>query len=54
MIVFLVLYVNDMLIIGNDLSNLQLVKVWLPKCFFKKNLEEAAYVLGIKIYQDKK
>ena len=52
-IVFLVLYVDDILIIGNDVSVLQSVKIWLSKRFSKKNLGEAAYILGIRIYRDR-
>ena len=32
-IVFLVLYVDDILLIGNDIPTLQNVKSWLEKCF---------------------
>ena len=51
-IVFL-LYVDDILLIGNDIPTLQSVKSWLGKCFSMKNLGEAAYILGIKIYRDR-
>ena len=51
-IVFLVLYVDDNLLIGNDIPTLQSVKSWLGKCFSMKDLGEAAYILGIKIYRD--
>ena len=51
-IVFLVLYVDDILLIGNDIPTLQNVKSWLGKCFSMKDLGEAAYILGIKIYRD--
>ena len=49
-IVFLVLYVDDILLIGNNIPTLQSVKSWLGKCFSMKDLSEAAYILGIKIY----
>ena len=52
-IVFLVLYVDDILLIGNDIPSLQSVKSWLGKCFSMKDLGEAAYILGIKIYRDR-
>ena len=52
-IVFLVLYVDDILLIGNDVPTLQKVKSWLGKCFSMKDLGEAAYILGIKIYRDR-
>ena len=46
-IVFLVLYVDDILLIGNDIGMLTLVKVWLAKQFDIKDLGEAFFVLGI-------
>ena len=52
-VVFLVLYVDDILLIGNDVSILQSVKIWLSKNFSMKDLEEATYILGIKIYRDR-
>ena len=52
-IVFLVLYVDDILLIGNDIPMLQSVKTWLSSKFFMKDLDEASYILGIKIYRDK-
>ena len=52
-IVFLVLYVDDILLIGNDIPMLQSVKVWLSNQFFMKDLGEASYILGIKIYRDR-
>ena len=52
-IVFLVLYVDNILFIGNDILMLQLVKIWLSRKFFIKNLGEASYILDIKIYRDR-
>ena len=52
-IIFLVLYVDDILLIGNDVSVLQSVKIWLSKNFSMKDLGEATYILGIKIYRDR-
>ena len=51
-VVFLVLYVDDILI-GNDIPMLVSVKGWLKKCFSMKDLGEAEYILGIKIYRDR-
>ena len=51
-IVFLVLYVDDILLIGNDIPSLHNVKSWLGSCFLMKDLGEVAYILGIKIYRD--
>ena len=50
---FLVLYVDDILIIGNDILTLQSVKTWLGSCFSMKDLGEATYILGVKIYRDR-
>ena len=52
-IVFFVLYVDDILLIGNDIPTLQNIKYWLGKCFSMKDLGEVAYILGIKIYRDR-
>ncbi|KAJ9566455.1 hypothetical protein OSB04_002421 [Centaurea solstitialis] len=37
----------------NDVPTLQSVKNWLSKCFQMKDLGEAAYILGIKIYRNR-
>ncbi|KAK8694422.1 hypothetical protein V6N13_071975 [Hibiscus sabdariffa] len=50
---FLILYVDDLLIIGNDIPTLQCIKTWLSSCFSMKDLGEAAYILGVKIYRDR-
>ncbi|KAK8572986.1 hypothetical protein V6N12_029026 [Hibiscus sabdariffa] len=50
---FLILYVDDILIIGKDIPTLQSVKAWLSSCFSMKDLGEAAYILGAKIYRDR-
>ena len=52
-ITFLVLYVDDILLIGNDVGRLSSVKTWLSKNFSMKDLSEATYVLGIRIYRDR-
>nr|GEX59040.1 hypothetical protein [Tanacetum cinerariifolium] len=44
-VVFLVLYVDDILLIGKDIPTLQSVKDWLGKCFAMKDLGDAAYIL---------
>ena len=49
---FLVLYVDDILLIGNDVGILSIVKVWLGNTFDMKDLGEASYILGIKLFQD--
>ena len=47
-VVFLVLYVDCILLMGNDVSILQYVKIWLSKNFSMKNLGEMTYILGDK------
>ncbi|GJT23250.1 retrotransposon protein, putative, ty1-copia subclass [Tanacetum coccineum] len=52
-VTFLILYVDDIIIMGNHISSLQSVKDYLGKCFAMKDLGEAAFILGIKIYRDR-
>ena len=52
-ITFVVLYVDDILLIGNDVGMLSSVKAWLSKNFSTKDLGEVTYVLGIRIYRDR-
>nr|GEW43609.1 T-complex protein 1 subunit alpha [Tanacetum cinerariifolium] len=51
-VTFLILYVDDIIIIGNHIPSLQSVKDYIGKCFAMKDLGEAAFILGIKIYRD--
>ncbi|KAL0537426.1 hypothetical protein IC582_026404 [Cucumis melo] len=53
-VAFLVLYVDDILLIGNDVRYLTDVKAWLAAQFQMKDLGEAQYVLGIQIIRDHK
>ncbi|GKF06658.1 retrotransposon protein, putative, ty1-copia subclass, partial [Tanacetum coccineum] len=48
-VTFLILYVDDIIIMGNHIPSLQSVKDYLGKCFAMKDLREAAFILGIKI-----
>ena len=52
-IAFLILYVGDILLIGNDKTFLNEIKESLKSSFSMKDLGEAAYILGIKIYRDR-
>ncbi|GJT50725.1 putative RNA-directed DNA polymerase [Tanacetum coccineum] len=52
-VTFLILYVDDIIIMGNHIPSLQSVKDYLEKCFTMKDLGEAAFILGIKIYRDR-
>ncbi|GKE62542.1 retrotransposon protein, putative, ty1-copia subclass [Tanacetum coccineum] len=49
-VTFLILYVDDIIIIGNHIPSLQSIKDYIGKCFAMKYLGEAAFILGIKIY----
>ncbi|KAL0448776.1 UNVERIFIED_CONTAM: hypothetical protein Slati_1434000 [Sesamum latifolium] len=50
-IAYLVLYVDDILLIGNDVKMLGDIKAWLSTQFSMKDMGEASYILGIKIYR---
>ena len=52
-VAFLILYVDDILLIGNDIEFLDSIKGYLNKSFSMKDLGEAAYILSIKIYIDR-
>ena len=51
-VMFLVLYVDDILLIGNDVRVMPSVKVWLSSQFDMKDLSEANFILGIKLWRD--
>ena len=53
-IIFLVLYIDDILLIRNDVGVLSSVKVWLSNQCNMKDLKEASHILRIKILQDYK
>ena len=44
---------DDILLIGNDIPMLNSIKTSLKNSFSMKDLGEAAYILGIKIYRDR-
>ncbi|GJV98973.1 retrotransposon protein, putative, ty1-copia subclass [Tanacetum coccineum] len=44
-VTFLILYVDDIIIMGNHIPSLQSVKTYLGKCFALKDLGEAAFIL---------
>ncbi|KAL0400373.1 UNVERIFIED_CONTAM: Retrovirus-related Pol polyprotein from transposon RE2 [Sesamum radiatum] len=52
-IAYLVLYVDDILLIGNDFKMLDDIKAWLSTQFSIKDMGEASYILGIKIHRDR-
>ncbi|RVW93907.1 Retrovirus-related Pol polyprotein from transposon TNT 1-94 [Vitis vinifera] len=51
--IFLVLYVNDILLATNDISILHDTKRFLSKHFEMKDLGDASFVLGIQIHRDR-
>ena len=51
-IMFLVFYVDDILLIGNDVGVMSSVNIWLSSQFDMKELGEANYILGIKLWRD--
>ena len=50
----LILYVDDILLIGNDIGALFTVKIWLTNHFDMKDLGEATYSLEIKFLRDRR
>ncbi|RDX81316.1 hypothetical protein CR513_38037, partial [Mucuna pruriens] len=51
--VFLILYVDDILLVSSDTSLLHETKIFLTKNFEMKDLGEASFVLGIQILRDR-
>src|SRR3954462_3726989 len=51
-VAFLILYVDDILLIRNDIEFLDSIKGYLNRSFSMRDFGEAAYILGIKIYRD--
>ena len=50
--IILSLYVDDILIAGNNKKLLDVTKKWLSSNFEMKDMGEANYVLGVKIFRD--
>ena len=53
-VMLLVLYVDDILLIGNHVGVMSSVKIWLSSQFDMKDLGEANFILGIKLWRDRK
>ena len=53
-VIFLVLYVDEILLIRNDVGVMSSVKIWLSSKFDMKDLSETSYILGIKLWRDQK
>ncbi|KAL0394448.1 UNVERIFIED_CONTAM: hypothetical protein Slati_4411000 [Sesamum latifolium] len=52
-VAYLVLHVDDILLIGNDVKMLGDIRAWLSSQFSMKDMSEASYILGIKINMDR-
>jgi hypothetical protein len=50
-VVFLVPYVDDILLIRNDIPMMEVIRSSLRKSFSMKDLGEAVHILGLKIYR---
>lgn len=51
--IFLILYVNDILLASSDLGLLHEINKMLSANFEMKDLEEVSYVLGIEIHRNR-
>ena len=49
--VILTLYMDDILLAGNNVEYLLTIKEWLSFDFQMKDIGEASYILGVKIHQ---
>jgi len=49
---FLTLYVDDILLVGNNLEMINATKQWLSSAFEMKEISEARYVLGMEIVRN--
>ena len=49
MVIFLIFFVDNTLLIGNDVGVLSTIKIWLANYFDIKDLGEASYILRIKL-----
>ena len=51
-VIFFMLYMDDILLIENDVPMLTSIKLWLSKKFSMKDLKRASFILEIKIHRD--
>jgi hypothetical protein len=51
--IILSLYVDDMLLAGNDKNMIVSTKGWLSSNFEMKDMGEADYIMGVKIFRDR-
>ena len=50
--IIMTLYVDDILIVGNNIEYLNDIKSWLSSNFEMKDMGDAVYILGVKISRD--
>ena len=50
---FLTLYVDDILLAGNNLQMINATKQWLSSVFEMKDMGEARYILGVEIVRNR-
>ena len=51
--IILFLYVDDLLVAGNDKKLIDVTKKWLSSNFEMNDMGEASYVLEVKIFRDR-
>ena len=51
--VLLSLYVDDILVVRNDLKFVQTIKRWLSSTFEMKDMRKTSYILEVKIHRDR-
>ena len=51
-LLILFVYVDDILLAGNDMKMIVTTKMWLSSIFEMKDMGEANYVLGVKFLRD--
>ena len=52
-VIFLILYIGDILLATNDLGLLHKTKKFLSRNFEVKDMGEVSYVIGIKIFRNR-
>ena len=52
-LLILFVYVDDILLAGNDMKMIVTTKRWLSSIFEMKDMGEANYVLGVEIFRDR-
>ena len=52
--IILLLYVDDMLVAGSNMQDINVLKIKLAKSFLKTNFGAAKKILGMRIIRDRK